>query len=76
VFAVGDQAFKEKASKLIRKKIKSDYTVVLVTHSMAMVRELCDRVIQIEDGRLLPELSVDQTVERYLISREKDNFAK
>ena len=76
VFAVGDQAFKEKASRLIKEKIKSDYTVVLVTHSMAMVRELCDRVIQIEDGRLLPELPVDQTIERYLISRKKDNFAK
>jgi lipopolysaccharide transport system ATP-binding protein len=76
VFAVGDQAFKEKASKLIKEKIKSDYTVVLVTHSMAMVRELCNRVIQIEDGRLLPELPVGQTIARYLDSRKKDNYAK
>lgn len=76
VLAVGDQAFKEKASELIKEKIKSDYTVVLVTHSMAMVRELCDRVIQIEDGRSLPELPVDQTIARYLISRKKDNYAK
>jgi len=74
--AVGDQAFKEKASELIKEKIKSDYTVVLVTHSMAMVRELCDRVIQIEDGRSLPELPVDQTIARYLASQKKDNYAK
>ncbi len=76
VLAVGDQAFKKKASELIKGKIKSDRTVVLVTHSMDTLRELCDRVIQIEDGRSLPELPVDQTIARYLISRKKDNYAK
>lgn len=64
--AVGDQAFKEKASELIKKKIKSDHTVILATHSTKMLDELCDRVIHIEDGRSLEELSVEQTIERYL----------
>ena len=64
--AAGDQAFKEKASELIKKKIKSDHTVILVSHSMALVKELCDRVIQIESGRSLQELSVQDSVLRYL----------
>lgn len=63
--ATGDQAFKEKASGLIKEKIKSDRTVVLVTHSMFLVRELCDRVIQIENGCSLAELPVDQTIDSY-----------
>jgi lipopolysaccharide transport system ATP-binding protein len=71
VLATGDEAFKAKASKLIKEKIKSDYTVVLVTHSMGMVRDLCDRVIHIEDGRSLPELPVDQSIERYLLKQKK-----
>jgi len=71
VLAAGDYAFKAKASELIKGKIKSDRTVVLVTHSMDMVRELCDRVILIENGCSLPEMPVDQTIDRYLTGQSK-----
>ena len=64
--AAGDQAFKEKASGLIKEKIRSDHTVILVSHSMTLVNELCDRVIQIENGLSLPELSVEETIQRYM----------
>jgi lipopolysaccharide transport system ATP-binding protein len=64
--AAGDQVFQEKASKLIKDKIKSDHTVILVSHSIPTVKELCDRVIQIENGYSLPELPVSNTIERYL----------
>jgi len=66
VLAVGDQAFKEKSAELIKEKIKSDHTVILITHSMSTVTELCDRVIHIEKGRSLPELPVDKSIERYM----------
>jgi lipopolysaccharide transport system ATP-binding protein len=69
--AAGDYAFKAKASELIKEKIKSDRTVVLVTHSMHTVRELCDRVIRIEDGYSLPELVIDETIEHYLAGQGK-----
>lgn len=64
--ATGDQAFKEKSSTLLKEKIKSDRTVVLVSHDMPKVSELCDRVIHIEKGHSLEELSVEESVERYL----------
>lgn len=66
LLAPGDQAFREKASKLIKEKIKSDYTVIMVMHSMPIIRELCDRVIQIEHGVSLPEVSVEQSINNYL----------
>lgn len=66
VLAVGDQAFKKQASRLIGEKINSNHTVVLVTHVMGMVKELCQRVIHIERGRSLPELSVEESIERYM----------
>jgi len=71
VLAAGDQAFKEKTSELIKQKIKSDRTVVLVSHDMPKVKELCDRVIQIENGRSLEELSVEESIERYLKTQQK-----
>lgn len=74
--AAGDHAFKAKASELIKEKIKSDHTVVLVTHSMDMVRELCDRVILIENGHSLPELPIDQTIDRYLNGQGKVKSCK
>ena len=69
--AAGDQAFKEKASELIKEKIKSDRTVILVSHAIPTIEELCDRVIQIENGHSLPELSVEKTIERYLDMQKK-----
>jgi lipopolysaccharide transport system ATP-binding protein len=69
--AVGDQHFKKKASELIKEKIQSDHTIVLVTHSMSTVEELCDRVIQIERGRSLPELPVEAGIDRYVRMAKK-----
>ncbi|MBN2591011.1 MAG: ABC transporter ATP-binding protein [Sedimentisphaerales bacterium] len=70
--AVGDQAFKDKTSKLIKEKIKSDRTVVLVSHNMRQIKELCDRIIQIENGFALEELPVEDSIERYLKTQKKD----
>lgn len=50
VLGVGDAAFREKSAAAMRNKIVSDKTVVVVTHSVETVRELCDRVIWIDHG--------------------------
>lgn len=63
--ATGDEAFREKATGLIRDKINSDQTVVIVSHSMPMVENTCTRVIQVEDGVSLPEIGVAETIKRY-----------
>ena len=69
--AVGDHVFKIKASELIKEKIKSDRTVIIVTHSMDIVRELCDRVIIIEDGHSLPEMSLEESIKYYVNTRKR-----
>jgi lipopolysaccharide transport system ATP-binding protein len=51
VLGVGDMQFRKKSSEAMRKKIQSDKTVVLVSHNADMIRELCDRVVWIEDGK-------------------------
>ncbi len=61
----GDGAFREKATKLIREKISSDLTVVIVSHSMQLIANTCTRVIQIENGTSLEELSTEDTIKRY-----------
>ncbi|MCD4825289.1 MAG: ABC transporter ATP-binding protein [Phycisphaerae bacterium] len=69
--ATGDHEFKIKATELIKEKIKSDHTVVIVTHAINIVRELCDRVIVIEEGRSLPEVSLEESIEHYMNMKKK-----
>lgn len=50
VLAVGDASFKQKAEQAITEKISSDITVIIVSHSEAQIKRLCDRVVLIEHG--------------------------
>jgi lipopolysaccharide transport system ATP-binding protein len=51
VLGVGDTDFRKKSTELMRRKIQSDKTVVVVSHNALIIRELCDRVVWIERGR-------------------------
>lgn len=50
VLGVGDAEFREKSTAEMKKLVTSDKTVVLVSHVLASLRELCNRVVWIEDG--------------------------
>lgn len=63
--ATGDEAFRTKATSLIREKISSQLTVVIVSHSMQLIGGICNRVIQVEHGQSLPEIPVAETIARY-----------
>ncbi len=52
VLGVGDLEFRRKSSNVLNNKINSRQTVVLVSHNMQQIKELCDRVMWIEDGQL------------------------
>jgi len=67
----GDAAFKAKANELIKKKIQSHHTVVMASHSISNIQDLCDRVIHLEKGCSLEELPVEQSLQRYLQARGK-----
>ncbi|RME60647.1 ABC transporter ATP-binding protein [Candidatus Parcubacteria bacterium] len=48
VLGVGDFEFRQKSSKTMREIIASDKTVVLVSHDMNLVQQVCDRVVRVE----------------------------
>lgn len=50
ILSVGDISFREKSSKSIREMINSNRTVVLVSHNMESIKELCDYAVWIEQG--------------------------
>ena len=53
VLAVGDAVFQEKSLARMRRFKESGRTVVLVSHDLGSVAELCDRVVVLEHGRVL-----------------------
>lgn len=50
VLGVGDTEFRKKAVETMKSKMRSEQTVVFVSHDMHIVERLCDRVVWIEDG--------------------------
>jgi len=48
--SVGDAAFQKKSAQAIEQRIKSNQTVVLVSHSLGTIKKLCDRVLWINQG--------------------------
>lgn len=52
VLGVGDREFQNKSIATIKQRIKNNQTVVFVSHDEKTVREICDRVVWLEKGRL------------------------
>jgi ABC-type polysaccharide/polyol phosphate transport system ATPase subunit len=51
--SVGDHAFQQKCTREIHRLKASGTTLILVSHDMAAVQELCDRVILLRNGNLV-----------------------
>jgi len=49
VLGVGDAEFRKKSNAAMRDKISSDKTVVIVSHDENTLKELCDRVIWVDN---------------------------
>jgi ABC-2 type transport system ATP-binding protein len=52
VLAVGDEPFQRKCLDRIKQFQSDGRTIVLVTHSLDQVRQLCDRVVLLDGGRV------------------------
>ena len=65
VLGVGDASFRSKAESAMISKIASDQTVVFVSHSMAQVSRLCDRVVWLHRGGIRKIGTPAQVVDTY-----------
>ena len=66
ILAVGDQHFQEKCFAKLQELKNSDKTIVIVTHSMDQVKELCDRAIWIYEGKVRMDGKPEKVVEEYM----------
>ena len=72
VMSVGDAAYQQKASETFLDLKDRGKTVILVTHSMSAIEELCDRAMLLERGEVAAIGSTDDVTARYLeLNREQ-----
>jgi lipopolysaccharide transport system ATP-binding protein len=74
VLAVGDAAFQQKCLGKMRSIRSEGRTVIVVSHSMATVTALCERVIWLSDGTVKATGPTKQIVARYLNEGVRDEF--
>ena len=67
--AVGDQRFRDRSEARIREIRDGAGTVFLVSHSMRSIRDTCNRVIWVDQGRLVMDGEPDVVVKAYEESR-------
>lgn len=67
VLAVGDMKFQKKCLEKMKKAAESDgRTVLYVSHNMATIRQLCDRCIVLDKGKVVYDGDVEQAIQIYM----------
>ena len=66
VLSVGDEKFKKKSYKKMKSLISNkDRTVVIVSHNLATLEDLCDRVLWMHDGKMMKLGDPHEVIEEY-----------
>ena len=72
VLAVGDMAFQKKCLDKMNDVSKTEgRTILYVSHNMSTIRQLCDRVVVLDHGKVVFDGGVEEGIQVYL--NEKEN---
>ena len=66
ILAVGDQHFQEKCFKKLEELKNSRKTIVIVSHSLDSIKNLCNRAIWLYDGRVRKDGDTKEVITEYL----------
>ena len=73
VLSVGDQKFRKKSFNKMKSLISNkDRTVVIVSHSIDTLRELCDTVMWMHDGQIVRIGEPNSVLDEYVDFMEKN----
>lgn len=65
VLAVGDKSFQNKSKEKIKELFLEGKTVIFSSHSEALIRQFCNRVIYLKDGEIVFDGDVEQGLAHY-----------
>jgi len=63
--STGDLAFRQKATERIQEMMEGAKAVIIVSHSMRFVEQICTRAIWIDQGRLRADGDAEKVVDEY-----------
>ena len=66
ILAVGDQHFQEKCFAKLEELKRSGKTIVIVSHSLDSVKQLCDRAIWLYQGEIRKDGNTKEVIDEYL----------
>lgn len=66
ILAVGDQHFQDKCFEKLQALANSDKTIVIVSHSLGAIENICKRAVWINDGQIKMDGKCSEVVEEYL----------
>ena len=71
VLAVGDMAFQKKCiDKMVNLSKEEGRTILYVSHNMNTIRQLCDRCIVLDKGKVVYSGDVEEAIGIYMSSKE------
>jgi lipopolysaccharide transport system ATP-binding protein len=65
VLAVGDAEFKERSSQRIREMMSETRTVIIASHSVGLLKQVCSRAVLVDRGRITADGAVDEVIRIY-----------
>jgi ABC-type polysaccharide/polyol phosphate transport system ATPase subunit len=65
LLAVGDEGFQTKCKNRIKELINKGTTVILVSHTIAQIEELCNRVIWLDKGKIKMQGDTKEVCDSY-----------
>ncbi len=71
ILGVGDVNFQKKSGDKIKSLMDGQTTVLLVSHSIPQIRNLCDKAIWIDNGKIKEIGEVNKVCDNYLKDAEK-----
>ncbi len=66
ILAVGDQHFQDKCFDKLKELRDSEKTIVIVSHSLDAIKQICTRGIWINEGKIQIDDTIDNAINEYL----------
>ena len=73
VLAVGDTSFQKKSiNKMLEIAKRKDRTIFFISHNMELIKELCNRIIYLDKGKIIFDGDVNEGIKLYLERNNND----
>jgi len=74
VLGVGDPGFKKRSQKRIRDMMDDSNTVVIVSHSFSLLKQICDRILMMENGKIKCIGEPEMVIQEYYSAENENNL--